>query len=178
MQFQIPQFIDVESKIVGPLTLRQFLYLAAAGGASFMLFFILATWLWFIITAVLVVIGAALAFVKYNGQPLIKIILYAFGFLWKPRLYLWQREIKERTIEIPKIMEEATLTKRENLKDFFYNMPSVNKLWQNIMTTKAPIPKREKPHRSLKWEKQPKERFSVFKKITGDRDIARRVDYR
>ena len=39
MQFQVPQFIDVENKIIGPLSLRQFLYLAGAGLISFMLFF-------------------------------------------------------------------------------------------------------------------------------------------
>ena len=96
MQFQIPQFIEVENKIVGPLSLKQFLYLAAAGGISFILFFILATWLWVIITLILGSAAVSLAFVKYNGQPLHRIAWTALGFFWKPRLYLWQRRQKEK----------------------------------------------------------------------------------
>ena len=34
MQFQVPQFIETEDKVVGPLTLRQFMYIAGAGAAS------------------------------------------------------------------------------------------------------------------------------------------------
>ena len=48
MQFQVPQFIETEDKIVGPLTLRQFLYIGAAGLLSFLLFFVLKIWFWFI----------------------------------------------------------------------------------------------------------------------------------
>ena len=57
-----------------------------------------------------------LRFVKYNGQPLIKIAFNAFGFLWKPRLYLWQREIEEKIIEMPDFSVE---TKRKNLREYF-----------------------------------------------------------
>lgn len=178
MQFQIPQFIDVENKIVGPLTLRQFLYLAAAGGLSFLSFFIFAAWLWFIITAILAAIAVSLAFIKYNGQPMIKIAFYALGFLWKPKLYLWQREIKEKTITLPDIPQISAIEKRKNLSEYFPTMPSVTKLWQDITTSKNPIPKREKPHRVLNWNKQSEEKFALFKKITGDREVAKRVDYR
>ena len=171
MQFQIPQFIEVENKIVGPLTLKQFLYLAGAAGISFILYFILELWLWLIITAILGAIAVSLAFVKYNGQPLPRIIWAAFGFFWKPKLYLWQRETK--TISIPEIKE-----KRKTLQDFFSEMPSVKKLWQDLMTTKNHIPKREKGLATTYWGKQPKERFQIFRKITGEREVARRVDYR
>ena len=37
MQFKVPQFIDMEDKIVGPLTLKQFAYILGAGGFSFLL---------------------------------------------------------------------------------------------------------------------------------------------
>ena len=90
-QYQIPQFIETEDKIVGPLTLKQALYLAAAGGISFMLFFVLQTWLWAIITAILVVLAASLAFIKFNGQPLIKIIGLSITFWWQSKLYVWKK---------------------------------------------------------------------------------------
>lgn len=91
MQFQIPQFIEVEDKIVGPLTLRQFLYLAGAAAISFVLFFLLQLWLWFLITFILAALAIAAAFIKYNSQPLPRIAWLALNFLWRPRLYLWQQ---------------------------------------------------------------------------------------
>ena len=175
MQFQIPQFIEVENKIVGPLSLKQFLYLAAAGGISFMLFFLLATWLWVIITIILASAGISLAFVKYNGQPLHKIAWTAIGFFWKPRLYLWQRQQKEKNIVMPEISAE---TERKNLQKFFSGVPSVKKLWQDLMTTKQPIPKREKEIKTPDWGGKKKERFQIFTKLTGEKEAARRVDYR
>jgi len=134
MQFQVPQFIETEPKIVGPLTLRQFLYIAAAGGLSFILFFSLQTWLWFIITSLLGTIAAVLAFVKYNGQPMHVIIVAAFKYLWHPRFYLWQEaklkpkmpevtvpeikspEIKTPEIEKPKVKTPLTEIKPEEIK--------------------------------------------------------------
>ncbi len=180
MNFQIPQFIDIESKIVGPLSLRQFLYFAGAGGISFALFFILQIWLWFLITVFLAAITIILAFIKYNGQPLPKIIWMALGFLWKPRLYLWQREAAEEKIismpNLPKI--ESATSKREKLRKFFSEAPSVKKLWQNLLTTKNPLPKREKIAGTPFWGKREKEKFQVFRKITGERTVTKRVDYR
>lgn len=210
MQFQVPQFIDVENKIVGPLSLRQFLYVAAGGGLSFLLFFldIFKLWSWVMLSAVLVGIGAALAFGKYNGQPFPKIALRAFNFFVRPRLYLWKREIEEITIKVPEITPirnkisngagipenlvgkmkfpalrpleipaESVVVKRKVLKEYLPDMPSVKNLMLNLMTTKSPIPKREKPH-LLNWGQIPKEKFEILKKITGEKEVARRVDYR
>ena len=170
MQFQIPQFIEVEDKIVGPLTLRQFLYLAGAAAASFVLFFLLQFWLWLMITVVLGLIGAAFAFIKYHSQPLPKIALQFFFYLWRPRLYLWQREMKEKTFEVE--MPEAPT------RGILEGMPNVKKLWQDLMTTKAPIPKREKSLKAPALKKGTKEKFQLFRKMTGEKEIARRVDYR
>lgn len=157
-QFQIPQFIDVENKIVGPLSLKQFLYLAVAGIICFVFYFVLQLWLWLIIAAIFGGIAVSMAFVKYNGQPLAKIIWAAFNFFWKPKLYLWQRVPEEKVVAI----EE----KRKNLQDLF----PVKKLWHDLMTTKSPLGKREKG--------SVRERVQAFRKLSGERGVAKRVDYR
>ncbi len=90
MQFEVPQFLDVEDKIFGPLTLKQFLYLAGAGGFSFILFFALQTWLWITCTSVLAVIAAGLAFGKFNGRPIIYTLFSVIKYTWRPKFYLWQ----------------------------------------------------------------------------------------
>lgn len=101
MQFQVPQFIETESKIVGPLTLKQFLYIAAAGLLSFFMFFILKTFAWIILTALVATFAVSFAFIKYNGRPLITILMSAISYAWRPRLYLWQREAEKKQPEIP-----------------------------------------------------------------------------
>ncbi len=158
MQFQIPQFIEVENKIVGPLSLKQFLYLAVAGIICFVFYFILQFWLWLIITAVFGGSAVALAFVRYNGQPLIKIVWAAFNFFWKPKFYLWRRVPEQKVVAI----EE----KRKNLQDLF----PVKKLWQDLMTTKLPLTKKEKG--SIR------ERVQAFRKLSGEKEVAKRIDYR
>ncbi len=168
MHFQIPQFIEIENKVVGPLTLKQFFYLAAAAAMSFAFYFVLVFWLWIMITAVLVSISLALAFIKYNGQPLPKTIFYAFGFFWGPKFYLWRKTVGNQSSE----------AKRETLKDFFVGTPSIKKLWQDLMTTKNPIPKREKGLKFPNWGKNTQEKFQVFRKLTGEKEAARRIDYR
>ena len=49
MRFQTPQFIEIEDRIFGPLTLKQFIYLAGSAGLAFLFYrtlpLILAIWL-------------------------------------------------------------------------------------------------------------------------------------
>ncbi len=182
MNFQVPQFINTENKLVGPLTIKQFLYLAGAFLISVALFYIIEIWLWVLFTVFLAATALALGFIKYNGQSLPKIIWLAIGFLWKPRLYIWQREIIEKEIKIPKFPKippaETINSKRETLKKLATETPNIKKLWQNLLTTKNPIPKREKTIKTPFLGKKPKEKFQLFRKITGEKEIIKRVDYR
>ncbi len=126
-QFQVPQFIETESKIVGPLTLKQFLYIAAAGLTSFLLFFILKFFIWVIITLIIGSIAAAFAFFKFNGRPLATILKSAFIYYWNPRLYLWQRE--EARAVMPQLQipttKETPVSKLKNT-------------WLGLITKKPP----------------------------------------
>ncbi|MDI6717718.1 MAG: PrgI family protein [Patescibacteria group bacterium] len=175
MQFQIPQFIETEDKIAGPLTLKQLLYFIGAGAVSFLAYAIFSFWLWFLITVILAAISASFAFLKYNGQPLIKIAFSALEFFWNPRLYVWQREAKMKTYEVPGIeeKEEKIMQKRESLGESF-GMPSIKKLWDDLVTTKNPIPQREKSMPIAKIM----EKLDVFRKITGEKEKVKRVDFR
>jgi len=170
MQFQVPQFIETEDKIIGPLTLKQFLYLAVAGGICFVLFFFLTTILWIFISAILFGIAAAFAFISINGRPLSVAAFSALSFYWKPRMYLWQR-----TTETPKLPTIATPSAPgQTLKSRLDN------LWDQLKTSKTPIPQREKPNEAVISDqaKSSKERFEMMRKITGEREVARRIDYK
>lgn len=93
MQFQVPQFIDIEDKIIGPLTLKQFLYVGAAGMFSFITYFFFNTFLWIIVTVLLGGAAIAIAFIKYNGRPMIIMLGAIFKYIWNPKLYLWRHDI-------------------------------------------------------------------------------------
>ena len=103
MKFQVPQFIEIEDKIFGPLTLKQFIYLAGGGGISFVIYSIipyLVVALFFIIPVML--FSVALAFYKVNGKPFIFILESAVKYTLSNKLYLWQKR-------------EKAITKKESL---------------------------------------------------------------
>jgi len=181
MQFQVPQFIETEDKIIGPLTIKQFLFIAGAAGICFMLFYVVQFWLWTIMALIIISIGLAFAFVRINGQPLEKIFFSAIRFLIQPKLYLWQREaiVEEVTLpetkEIKEQREENVVAKRNSLKDFFSEMPDVKNLWRDLLTTKNPLPKREKINTPIGESTQ---KFELFRKLSGQKEIAKRVDYK
>ena len=93
MQFPVPQFIETEDKIIGPLTIRQFLYLAVAGLFVFLSFFFLQTWLWLAVTTVFGSIALALAFVQVNGRPMLFFVINAFTYTWEPHSYTYAEEV-------------------------------------------------------------------------------------
>lgn len=95
MRFQTPQFIEIEDKIFGPLTLKQFIYLAGSGGLAFVVykFFPLFIGIFFVIP--IVGLGLALAFYKINNKPFIFTMEAAFGYALGSKLYLWKKELKK-----------------------------------------------------------------------------------
>ncbi len=92
MEYQVPQFIEVENKIVGPLTLSQFIYLAGAAGISVVSFLYLPLIAAIIISAAAVGLAVALSFYKMNGKPFIEILEAGFGYYTGARFFLWRHE--------------------------------------------------------------------------------------
>jgi|SRR3989344_1588235 len=91
MQFQVPQFIDIEDKIFGPLTAKQFFYILGGGAFIFLMYVFLQLWLVILLGLPVAAFSAALAFLKINGQPFIKTVGNALSFASSSRLYLWKR---------------------------------------------------------------------------------------
>lgn len=92
MQYQVPQFIETEDKIVGPLTLKQFGYLAGGGIICFLLFFVLRQTFAIIISIPIAGLALALAFGRVKGVPMPKYLTAMIGFSLKPQLYLWKKK--------------------------------------------------------------------------------------
>lgn len=181
MQFQVPQFIETEDRIVGPLTLKQFLFLAAAAAIAFISFFYLEFFLWIVLTALMVSIASAFAFIRINGQSFVRIFFSAFGFYWKPRLYLWERPTTTLPTEKIKLPTPQMAPPPKKEEGIVVGLRSrLDNLWDQLRTTRASIPKREKAIQPsvLEQLRGSKERFEMLRRITGEKEMARRVDYR
>ena len=96
MQFNVPQFIEIKDKIIGPLTMRQFLYILAGVAALGGLWFFIELWLFIIITIPIAIFCLMLAFYKFNGRPFIYFVGSMINYLIKPKLYLWKRNNKTK----------------------------------------------------------------------------------
>jgi hypothetical protein len=97
MRFQVPQFIEVEDKVIGPLTFKQFVYLAGGAGLVFLLY----TFLPFIVALPLMAgaagLAGALAFYKFNNKPFVDFLASLFRYATARKLYIWKKELKKPT---------------------------------------------------------------------------------
>ncbi len=98
MKYSVPQFIDVEDKIFGPFTFRQFAYLLGGGGLCYMILKLLPTFFAIILIIPVGGLAASLAFIKMNGKPLIEILESGVNYYIKRKLYLWKKD-EHRKIE-------------------------------------------------------------------------------
>lgn len=117
-QFTVPQFIDVESKIIGPITTRQFLILLAAAvivGISYKLFDFS---LFLTITVVVVVIAAIFAFVKVNGRPFHYFVVNITQTVRRPGMRVWNNRLTviEEVDRTPFVAPEVKAAPKEFYK--------------------------------------------------------------
>jgi len=183
MQYQVPQFIETEDKVVGPFSLRQFAYVGAAAVASAICYFFLQTWLFLIIALILVGGALALSFVKVNGRPLVKVVLSAFNFYWKPQLYIWKAEhpmVAQRPAAAHMAVRELPPITARVLPPIktIAQGDSLHKSWENLQTGTPAASEGKRTSDRQFIEKKMAERYQIFQRLSGDRAAARRVDYR
>ena len=97
MNFQVPQFIEIEDKVFGPLSFKQFIYVAGSVGLAFIVyvFLPLPLVLKLIPAAAIVGLGLALAFYQINNRPFIIVLQSALKYQLSSKLYLWDHNRKE-----------------------------------------------------------------------------------
>lgn len=91
MEYQVPQFIEVEDKIFGPFTLKQFIYLAGGAGGCAVALIYLPFIFGILIAIPVAALAAALAFYKMNGKPFIDVLGAGASYFFGSKLYLWKR---------------------------------------------------------------------------------------
>ena len=91
MEYQVPQFIEVEDKIFGPFSFRQFIYLGGGAGLCIVLFVWLPLIVAIILSIPVVGLAGALAFYRINNKPFLEIVEAAINHYLSKRLYLWRK---------------------------------------------------------------------------------------
>lgn len=94
MRFQLPQFIETETKIVGPFTLQQFLWVAGGASFVFLLYTLIKSVLFFVLAIPIAGIFLALAFLKIDGVSLIVYLTYSISYFTNPKKYIFKKEDK------------------------------------------------------------------------------------
>lgn len=95
MRFHVPQFIEVEDKIFGPLTFKQFAYMGGAVGLAYLVYRLLPAFLGYPLALISIGLGAALAFYKINNRPFIALLEAGFSYLFESKLYIWKKLPKD-----------------------------------------------------------------------------------
>lgn len=114
-QFTIPQFIDVEDKIIGPITTRQFLILLG-GFMLIAVFYKLFDFSLFVFSSVIVLsVVGVFAFTKINGRPFHYFILNLIQTVKKPNLRVWRHDdlvVDEEEVSLEKATADPALSKK------------------------------------------------------------------
>lgn len=113
-QFTIPQFIDVEDKIFGPITTRQFGIILAAVGPILITYKLADTALFIVLTAIIGGSALILAFVKINGQPFHYFLLNIFTSIKRPSRRIWYRDFSDA--ELRAAIKEPVKVEEEKME--------------------------------------------------------------
>jgi len=95
MKYKVPRNIEHETKIIGPASFQQLLYL---GGAAFLIFFLyfilgnISMGLFYFVSFVIAMIGLALAFLKIDEMPLPQYLKNFMNFSTTSREYVWKKK--------------------------------------------------------------------------------------
>ena len=114
-QFQVPQFIEYEAKLIGPFTVRQSVSLGGAGILIFISWSVLEKFLFFPVAFLISTFAILFTFIKINGRPLSSFFTSFFSFFISPQLYIWQKQ-KRKIKENEKFVKEGGDEKGETKK--------------------------------------------------------------
>ena len=149
MRYQVPQFIEVEDKMFGPFTLKQFIYLAGGAGLSFVLYTLIPFRLVSVpLILAVMAFSATLAFFRmYNRFPFSSILESAFKYYASHKLYIWKKQapkvinpIRESDIDKETAREYASIMvpkiSNSKLKDLTWSLDIKDSIYQNYTDKK------------------------------------------
>lgn len=130
MQFKVPQFLEIEDKIFGPFTFRQFIYLAGGAGMCFVLYKLLGLILSALPIVAIAGFALMLAFYRPNDKPFIYMVESGFKYAFGDKLYIWKRrkakkdakEMKEAAEKNISAMYQGAKLSGSKLRDLAWSL--------------------------------------------------------
>lgn len=107
MQFKVPQFIDIEDKVVGNLSFKQFAYLAGGAGLVYISIKLLPGFIALVVAPALAALALALAFLKINEKPFAHALEAFIRYYSKSRLYLWKKQEAKVRVREEKLKDSS-----------------------------------------------------------------------
>jgi len=138
MQYQVPQFIDVEDKIFGPFTFKQFIYMIGGVALSYVIYRFIPS-LVFSAVPILIVLGfsAALAFYRVNNRPFINVLESAFRYSVGSKLYLWKKDDKKQAALVAAQMKAVESDKKKGVTGTGKLAPAGAEKYAGVMVPKV-----------------------------------------
>lgn len=99
MRYQTPQFINIEDKVFGPFSFRQFVYMGGGAGISYALWTLLPKLIAIPFIVAVAGFAIALAFYKVNNRPFALLVQSFLMYIIRDKLYLWKKVPKTKKIK-------------------------------------------------------------------------------
>lgn len=128
MQFKVPQFIDIEDKIFGPFTFKEFVYLVGGAGLAYVSLRLLPVIVAVPLAIFIAILSLLLVFYKVNEKPFEYILRAYISYLFQSKLYIWQKNKKEvkdvKTVEVKNtnIVSSQPKLSGSKLKDLAWSL--------------------------------------------------------
>lgn len=107
----MPQFLEIEDTIIGPITIRQFLEMLVGGLLVFIYYKVFDFSLFAFASIITIVLVLVLAFVKINGQPFHFFMLNFVATLKSPKLKVWRKQYDPEDFKAqPEIIRPTMMT--------------------------------------------------------------------
>ncbi len=126
MQFRVPQFIDIEDKLFGPFTFKQFVYLVGGGGLIYIIYRVIPFWVGIFFILPVAALTLLLTFYKINKKPFIYYLEAAIVYAISSKLYIWKQRLvkpgdkKEETLPSP--VSIIPKTSIDSIKDLSWSL--------------------------------------------------------
>lgn len=117
MLIGVPQYTDVEDKIVGPITAKQLGWLVLMGVTILIMWKSLPFVGFMVIGIPWGIFCLALAFYKPYGQPLGSFLIYGLTYMFKPKVYIWRRTPEREVFVVPTKAKEEIIHVEKKLSN-------------------------------------------------------------
>ncbi len=140
MQFPVPQFTDVEDKLIGSLTLKQFGIIFGAGVVIFLGYSATKSVLVLIFLFLLFGVPAlGLAFAKVNGRPVYNTLGHFARFLSSPKVLVFHKEAETKHTDSSKDQPQTQIAARVAAPDTRTNLKQVQELLRKTASEESDI---------------------------------------